>query len=298
MTSNRTVGHGKGQFSFESCPCCDCWSLRTNDGRFVRHFVGMGSVDYAYAHRVARTLIAGGLETDPEDVVVKRWVKRNSCIAGGRTIEDAKRIGVWQARWSDFMMRIQKRGSGWSYAFNDLVRQYGKPRRRYHTLDHVMACLRELDDVREPTVNAYEVEFALWFHDAIYDTRKEDNEARSAKLAYQVLREIGIDKKPAARVEALVLATKHDQMPTDPEARLVCDIDLSVLGATKDVFGKYESEIRAEYDWVPYEEYKSARARVLTAFLSRPAIYSTPHFRAKYEQRARENLTEALAKLK
>jgi len=43
--------------------------------------------------------------------------------------------------------------------------------------------------------------------------------------------------------------------------------------------------------------FAEARAKILASFLARPAIYSTPFFREKYEAQARVNLAKSIAQL-
>ena len=94
------------------------------------------------------------------------------------------------------------------------------------------------------------MELALWTHDLVYDTRRQDNEAASAERACQWLADAGL----AAHAEALremILATRHQQPSTDSDAALVVDIDLSILGSTAQVYAGYEEAVRQEYAWVP-----------------------------------------------
>jgi predicted metal-dependent HD superfamily phosphohydrolase len=98
----------------------------------------------------------------------------------------------------------------------------------------------------------------------------------------------------------LVLATQHTRGATltNDEALLV-DIDLSILGRSEYVFHNYECQIWREYEKVvPREQFRIGRAKVLESFLSRPVIYNTEFFRAKYEEQARKNLTRSLERLK
>ena len=78
---------------------------------------------------------------------------------------------------------------------------------------------------------------------------------------------------------------------------LVVDIDLSILGASPDRFDEYELQIRAEYAWVDDEAFRSKRRSVLTAFLARPTIFGTAHFRRTLEPGARANLQRSLQRL-
>ena len=67
--------------------------------------------------------------------------------------------------------------------FHQLVACYSEPHRKYHTTRHLEECLSHLDRVRSEAERPGEVELALWFHDAIYDTLRKDNETRSAEWA-------------------------------------------------------------------------------------------------------------------
>ncbi|MDB5813822.1 MAG: hypothetical protein JWN23_939 [Rhodocyclales bacterium] len=74
---------------------------------------------------------------------------------------------------------------------DELRRRYAEPHRHYHTQQHIDALLAELHITPVPVHKHEVVEAAIWYHDAIYDTRKHDNEARSAELAATQLRDAG-----------------------------------------------------------------------------------------------------------
>src|SRR5919204_2422275 len=93
--------------------------------------------------------------------------------------------------------------------------------RHYHTLEHLWACLRELDATRSLARAPAEVEVALWFHDAIYRTYRSDNEARSARWAASFLRAHGAPPAVADRIASYVLATRHEHAPPADDAALV-----------------------------------------------------------------------------
>src|SRR5262249_8094638 len=65
----------------------------------------------------------------------------------------------------------------------ELERTYQAPDRHYHDLRHIEA-LRGLARQHRAALNDHEaVEAAIWFHDAVYDPRRSDNEEQSALLA-------------------------------------------------------------------------------------------------------------------
>jgi len=178
-----------------------------------------------------------------------------------------------------------------------LLACYREPHRRYHTLQHLAECLAHFDPVRHLALAPGEVELALWFHDAIYDVRRHDNEACSAAWARDELLAAGVAADAAARVHELVMATRHATLPGTHDAMLLVDIDLSILGAPPDRFDEYEAQIRAEYAWVEEGAFRSKRRDVLAGFLARPAIFGTGPFRAALEAAARANLLRSLERL-
>lgn len=176
----------------------------------------------------------------------------------------------------------------------DLFARYGESHRTYHTLDHIGDCLRHLEWASHLLEKPSEADIAIWFHDAIYDPRRGDNEARSAELAGEVLRQAGVDVAPARRVANMIRQTAHTQIPPVGDAAVVCDADLAILGAQMEEFERYDAAIRREYEWVPEAIFRRERGRVLAGFLARPRIYQTDIFAATYENRARLNLRRAL----
>lgn len=180
----------------------------------------------------------------------------------------------------------------------DAIRnRYAEPHRAYHGITHLNECLQHLDTVDVTGASRARIELALWFHDAIYDPHRPDNEKRSARWAHRALLDAGASRPLAGAVRDLVLATTHGEPSDNPDAQLVIDIDLAILGADAERFETYEEQIRREYGWVPGFVYRRKRQHVLRSFLDRPVIYSTPEFASRYERTARANLTRAIEAL-
>ncbi|MBO1077463.1 hypothetical protein [Roseomonas haemaphysalidis] len=174
--------------------------------------------------------------------------------------------------------------------------------RAYHGWPHVQALLalwhRHRAALRDPEA----VRLAILYHDAVYDPRRDDNEAASAAL----LRASEAGRVPPARLdaaEALVLATARHMAPDSlPEAvaadaRYFLDMDLAILGASPEAFAAYDAAIRTEYAHVPEADYRAGRAGVLRRLLARNPLYLTEAFRATHDAAARRNLSAALARL-
>jgi predicted metal-dependent HD superfamily phosphohydrolase len=176
---------------------------------------------------------------------------------------------------------------------------YDEPHRAYHSASHIGACLALLDtrEVAAGAEHPAEVEAALWYHDAIYDTRAKDNEEKSALLAIETLSAARVQPDAIARIADHVRATS-DHGARSPDGQLVIDIDLSILGARQPIFDVFDAAIRQEYHWVAEADYRRGRAAVLQRFIDRSVIFHTPVLREMFEARARENLRRAIRRLK
>jgi predicted metal-dependent HD superfamily phosphohydrolase len=201
-----------------------------------------------------------------------------------------------QQRWVELWSRLGAQASGASI-FARLAAGYAEPERAYHTAEHIRDCLAELDLGRDLAQHPDEVEAALWFHDAVYRPGASDNEDQSAELARTALSLGAVPREVADRTAALVLATTHTGVSNSPDAQLICDIDLSILGREPGIFDAFERQIRHEYAWVPEPLYRRERSAVLSGFLRRRSIYQTDLFRQRYEALARANLERLMEKL-
>ncbi len=180
-----------------------------------------------------------------------------------------------------------------------LLERYGEPQRRYHTLEHIRACLDLLDGVQGLTSEDKRLlEHAIWWHDAVYDPTRSDNEEQSAELARRELPGIGVPDVVTEEVARLVLLTKgHRVDPGDRLGALLVSIDLSILGADRQTYDVYAAQIRKEYGHVPAVTFRTGRAAVLRRILEAPAIYPDPAFRDRYEATARSNLDREIRRL-
>ena len=173
-------------------------------------------------------------------------------------------------------------------AFDKLVEAHAEPHRHYHTLEHV----GEVQRVAGRLKGGPAVLLAAWYHDAIYDPKAKDNEAKSAELAERELAALGLPAEVVKMVSELVRSTAHFDGGTfsGPEFDTLHDADLAILGAAEARYTRYAADIRKEYAWVPEADYRAGRRAVLEAFLSRPRIYRTEVMCAEGEEAARRNM--------
>ncbi len=131
----------------------------------------------------------------------------------------------------------------------------------------------------------------------IHDAQDSSNELNSAAWAARSLTRTGADRDVAQRGHDLVMATQQG-VPTalgsSPDARLLVDIDLSVLGRPAKRFERYDHDMRKQHAWVPGFRYREGRAKVLQGFLDQPRLYHGEAAAALLESQAGGNLTAAL----
>jgi len=135
--------------------------------------------------------------------------------------------------------------------------------------------------------------FAVWFHDAIYDTAAHDNEEKSADLAVQLLTEQGWPASQIEFVRAIVLDTK-EHVPHLEESKAVIDADLQTLALPWAGYMKIGNLIRLEYAQVSDAQWTTGRTQFFQSWLQRPRIFYTP-WGDKFEKQARENLKRTIA---
>lgn len=199
----------------------------------------------------------------------------------------------WRSRWNEAWHKAGA-GSPGDETYRRLLERYQEPFRAYHNLEHIHDCLLQMDAARHLLRRPPETELAIWFHDAIYDPRGSDNEELSARLAEAELRAAEVNETVARRIGDLIRVTAHANEVLMGDAAVLCDVDLTILGAEPEHFERYDAAIRREYDWVPDVAYRRGRTKVLARFLARPYIYFTLFFQERFEAQARVNLSRAI----
>ena len=179
-----------------------------------------------------------------------------------------------------------------------LVEAWSEPHRRYHDLAHLAAVLGIVGELAGAAGDPDAVRLAAWYHDAVYDPQRTDNEQVSAARARAGLRGLVADER-IAEVERLVLLTaSHDPAPDDANGTVLCDADLAVLAAPPEAYAVYASAVRAEYGHLSDAEFTAGRIAVLEHLLALPRLYRSPAVAQEWTARARANLTAELSLLR
>ncbi len=184
-----------------------------------------------------------------------------------------------------------------SETYEALYAAYSEKHRHYHTTVHIAACLTVFDEFIEIASNPGDVEIAIWFHDAIYKPLSKNNEANSANWARRFIVKNDGSETKGDSIHRLIMATLHNTLPTDADAQLLVDVDISILGSNPDTYEEFEANVRREYRCVPGPLFRNERRKILQSFLDRETIYSTVALRDAYEDQARANLASAIKSL-
>lgn len=185
-------------------------------------------------------------------------------------------------------------------AAGDLVSRYAEPHRRYHTLTHIQAVLASIDELAASEglddAQRQTARLAGWFHDAVYDPTRHDNEQRSADLARATLMQVGVLSTVIDDVLRLILVTAHHTVADgDAVGAVVVDADLAILAARPDRYDTYAAAVRQEYSHVPDEAYRSGRSSLLQHLLGQDPLFHTGFGRLNWERAARYNMQQELA---
>lgn len=174
--------------------------------------------------------------------------------------------------------------------WQQLHKNYNSKSRYYHNWQHIEALLQELEAAKHLLLDYHTVIFAVFYHDAVYNVLKKNNETKSAELAILHLSKMGVPLILQQQSTALILATQHHGVSSNNDCNYFTDADLSILGSPPTVYQRYVAAIRKEYVFFPDIVYNKGRQKVLHHFLQMERIFKTDFFAERYEAQARENM--------
>ncbi len=210
---------------------------------------------------------------------------------------DIKAIGD---RWFELIPFAIRHRVEAAAVLDELTVAYQSHGRHYHTLSHIGALLTLVEQQRTLFRDRDTVELAIFFHDAIYDIARNDNEAASAELARSRLGQLGLAPTRIGRIAHLIEATAHmtaSNTNVDGDLARFLDLDLSILGTPRKDYESYARAIRKEFAVYSEASWKAGRAKVLKTFLARRRLYLCDDLQALWDAPARANLHAELAAL-
>jgi len=160
--------------------------------------------------------------------------------------------------------------------------------RYYHTLKHINSVLNAIQDFKLSPEERVKIEWAIWFHDYIYDVKSTNNEQKSAEQFKIITGYIRMEKEVIEEIAKLIIITKHDKEPETKLEKIICDGDLKELASLNHL--KNVKNIRLEYSFLNDEEWKKGRKEFLEFMLNKKYIFHTNEYRNLYKKQARDNL--------
>lgn len=178
----------------------------------------------------------------------------------------------------------------------ELLERWGEEHRRYHSRTHLLAVLEALDLLTEPALPARSVTLAAWFHDAVYEGIAGQDEEQSARLAEDRLAIAGLPESVVDEVARLVrLTSTHSPGPGDHAGALLCDADLSILGAEPAAYTRYLTAVREDFAHVSDADFAAGRAAVVRQLLALDPLFHSERAKSLWLDAARRNLEAELS---
>ena len=175
---------------------------------------------------------------------------------------------------------------------------YQQPARHYHTLQHLHDLFNHFDALNAHLEQPTAVGLAIFYHDAVYNPYRKDNEAQSADLARQHLLAAEVNETFISTVVNLILSTQqHVPQPFSNDGCYFLDMDLAILGASAEQYAQYAQAIRQEYRWVPWFLYRKERKKILQRLTERPHLYYTSTMQQRFDLSAHRNVAAELESL-
>lgn len=203
-------------------------------------------------------------------------------------------------RWHHLLRSFTDQEEKISSLWEEIKHHYEEKHRHYHNLTHIQDLLQQAE-IYQAHLAEYDIlQFAIWYHDIIYNTIRKDNEEKSAALAEKRLTDLRVSPARRHQCAILILATKTHRLEANDlteDVKWMIDFDLSILGRPWETYQQYAEQIRQEYRLVPTLLYKRGRKKALKNFLASDHIYHTDVYREKYEAIARDNLKRELSHL-
>ncbi len=188
-----------------------------------------------------------------------------------------------------------------SKRWRELELLYRADGRFYHTLRHVTHFLDCLARLSPSGLTSPAMRLAAFYHDAIYDAKRKDNEESSAKLMVEFGLEAGIAQSVIRDAQALILATRKHKVlrgRLNEDSKLFLDCDLMILAASPSAYDRYAANVRLEYSHIATRDFKAGRADFMARFLERKRIFMSDAVHRQFEGAARKNLKRELTRLR
>lgn len=194
---------------------------------------------------------------------------------------------LWKRWLKDYLKEVEK-----------IKLLYNSPKRIYHKREHILDCMDQLFKIKHNISEDSFIELflAILFHDIVYEIwgPEWENEHKSAELAQNILERLNIKWDKIKKIKNLILLTiSHTTKDNDKDGQYMIDIDLSIMGRTREQYQKYMKGVEKEYSAYPKEIYLKGRKKFLNKILPKK-IFQTKIFQERYESKAKDNIKKEI----
>jgi predicted metal-dependent HD superfamily phosphohydrolase len=154
-------------------------------------------------------------------------------------------------------------------AVKELPLRWNEKHRYYHNTFHLVQIIHDIETnmwFRElGALEKRALLLAAFFHDAVYDPKKDNNEEQSCrlfKLSYK-----GNDPKMVDTVCRLIMVTKYRKRPTEKLEKIIWDADNAGFKKGFDHLMRTEKLIQKEYSYLPKEKFREGKIKFLETCL-------------------------------
>lgn len=150
-------------------------------------------------------------------------------------------------------------------SIKELEKQWKQNTRFYHNISHLEQIIKDIESniwfVGLSLVEKHTLLLGAFFHDAIYDPKKTDNEDQSIKFFKKAY--TGKDAMMVEKVTELIEVSKHRKRPLGRLTNIFWEADNAGFKKGFDVLWKNDKLIQKEYKYLPKEKFKEGRIKFL-----------------------------------
>lgn len=148
----------------------------------------------------------------------------------------------------------------------DLLSRYDEPHRFYHTREHISEIFKYFDkylkdyNYKFTEREADIISICTYFHDAVYNPKKHNNEQKSVELLNEYT---SIPSDIMNECSRIIMDTASIEPPKERLSSIFWYADRSILFEDFNKLIDYENKIFKEFQFVPYDVYREKRSEFL-----------------------------------
>ena len=177
--------------------------------------------------------------------------------------------------------------------FSLLSEKYREPWRSYHNLNHILKCLNHFDECKGHAHFPDAIEFAIWFHDCIYEVGADNNEVLSREW-FLGQSDGHLVSELRMVVAILIMDTSLRSVPETSDGRLLADIDLTSFGLPWDEYMEDSKAVQTEQMCNDNSGSDSGKIKFLKSLSAKGSIYYSSYYLEHFEETAKQNIRNHL----